>query len=151
MKAKRKVLPLPAPLPAKKALTDSDYERVADAITTPAKLPPAPPPITRDSASYKRLPLKPPVTSGQCRIPESVSPDILLSAAPMDIGEMAGYFYDMSKAQLMRCWVGCCVNALVEDLVSRDLVGRKEAAGIYRGFSECLVIVRARLIEGQDK
>lgn len=101
----------------------------------------------KEDESPRRAPMRSPKTAGLCKIPEGVAPEVLLSAAPIDLNELSGYCWDMTPKQLARCWVGVATNALAEELVNRELIHRTQARGLIGAFTEVLKVVRYRLIE----
>lgn len=108
--------------------------------------------IVQLRADYKRAKVPcPPMTDGPCRFLRSQMPNDVLSAAPLELNQLAGFFQSLTPAQLRRGWKPCLMNALVDEFDHAGVLMRPEAKGVLRGFLQAMEVVHVRFVRVDPK
>lgn len=103
--------------------------------------------ITQLRADYKKAWVPcPPMSDGPCRFLRTQMPNDILSAAPMELNELAGFFQSLTPTQLRRGWKPCLMNALVQELDDAGVLTHPKSKGILGGFLRSIEIVHNRFV-----
>jgi len=108
--------------------------------------------IVQLRADYKRAKVPcPPMTDGPCRFLRSQMPNDVLSAAPTELNNLAGFFQSLTPAQLRRGWKPCLMNALVQELDDAGVLTHPKSKGILGGFLRSIEVVHTRFVRVDPK